>query len=85
MTANNSDPTQCSMILDYIKKHGSITHREASIHLCVARLPSRIHELRHNGFNIVGKMESGKNAFGKTCSYKRYFLVEDKEEASNGN
>lgn len=75
MTTGNSDPNQCAMILEYLEKHGSITQREATIHLCVARLPSRIHELRRNGFNIIGIMETGKNAMGKTCRYKRYFLV----------
>lgn len=73
MTTGNSNPNQCAMILDYLKQHGSITQREATIHLCVGRLPSRIYELRENGFNISGKMETGKNAFGKKCSYKRYF------------
>lgn len=83
MMTGNSDPNQCALILDYLQKHGSITQREATIHLCVGRLPSRVFEMRQMGIPIYGKMETGKNAMGKTCRYKRYFLEE--ENGGNGN
>lgn len=72
---NNS---QCRMILLIMDIHGSITQQDAYKFGC-ARLPARIHDLRKAGFPIGKKMETGKNQFGHTTNYARYFL-----EVNNG-
>ena len=41
----------------------------------VARLASRIHDLKEQGIPISGKMETTKNRYGETVSYKRYRLA----------
>ncbi len=71
---NNSRPTQAQRVLDYIDRFGSITQHEASIDLGVARLASRISELKKAGHNIKGEMITVKNRFGENCSVKRYSM-----------
>lgn len=75
---SNSRPTQAQRVLDYIERFGSITQHEASIDLGVARLASRISELKKNGHNIKGEMITVKNRFGENCSVKRYSMGGDR-------
>lgn len=70
--ANNSNPTQCTRIIDYMKQFGSITQYEALADLGVMRLASRISELRKQGHNIKGEMVEMRNRFGEICNIKRY-------------
>ena len=42
--------TQCERIIDYIKQFGSISTLEAFNDLGVARLASRIHDLKGQGY-----------------------------------
>lgn len=65
-------PTQNQRILDYIEEHGGITQREADDYLAITRLPSRIFDLRDEGYNIVGEWVKGKNRFGEPVRVKRY-------------
>lgn len=69
---NNSNPTQCIRIINYIKQFGSITQYEALADLGVMRLASRISELRKQGYNIKGEMVEVKNRFNEVCNIKRY-------------
>ena len=71
---NNKKPKQTERVLEYIRKHGSITHYEAEQKLGVSRLASRISELKKEGYIITGKMESVKNRHGETCYIKRYSI-----------
>lgn len=68
-------PTQNSRILDYMARHGSITSNEAMEHLGVARLASRICDLRMLGYPIHSKMEKVTNRHGEICRIKRYRLL----------
>ena len=70
--------TQCEMIKDYMIQFGSITPAEAFNDLGVMRLASRICDLRKMGVRICAKNETKKNRFGKSTTYKRYSIVEDK-------
>lgn len=54
---------------------GSISTREAFNDLGVTRLASRIHDLKEQGIAISGKMETTKNRYGESVSYKRYRLA----------
>lgn len=65
--------TQNEMILDYIKKNGSITNYEA-FGLGCCRLSGRIHDLRALGYPIVMRRETKKNLNGKYKTYGVYTL-----------
>lgn len=69
---NNSNPTQCQMILDYLKKNNSITQWDALMEIGCMRLASRISELRKQGISIITDSETRN---GKT--YARYRLGEE--------
>lgn len=73
----NSNPTQCSRILDYIERFGSITQYEALRDLGVMRLASRISELRKQGYNFTCDWVNVENRFGESCSVKRYSLAKE--------
>lgn len=67
-------PTQNDRIMDYMNRFGSITQMEALQDLGVARLASRISDLRSLGVPIIGEMIEVKNRFGEKCHVKRYRL-----------
>lgn len=71
--------TQKEMILEYLKKYGSITQAEAIAALGCYRLPARIGELKARGIRIKRRMEEGLNRFGERTRYARYSM-----EAVNG-
>lgn len=64
---------QYTLILDYIKKHKSITPFDAFEHLGITKLATRISELRGKGIDIKDIWEKGVNRFGEEVKYKRYF------------
>lgn len=62
------------LILDYLRKHGSITPDEARIYCRKCeRLAARISELRADGHNIV---TDNKRADGTVVNYAIYRLEE---------
>ena len=71
---------QHQMVIDYIKLNGSITVSDAQKDLGIAYLPPRISELRKAGYSILRKSEQGKNRFGKTTTYARYYLDGDNND-----
>ena len=63
------------LVMDYIRKHGSITSNEAKDELGVTRLSAIIWNLIHKrGFIILHKDETVKNRFGVMCVYRRYYI-----------
>ena len=68
--------TQCDLILMHMQKYGSITHMEAEMEYGIARLASRINDLRRQGVAIKSEMIDGKNRRGETTHYARYSLAE---------
>ncbi len=68
--------TQCQRIIDYMEQFGSISTLEAFNDLGVARLASRIHDLKAMGYNIVSETKTGRNRFGEKTSFKVYSLAE---------
>lgn len=68
---SNSNPSQCQLILDYLKVHKSITQWDALMEIGCMRLASRISELRKRGVPIITDNETRN---GKT--YARYRLGE---------
>lgn len=74
--SENSNPIQRQRVLDYIKKHGSITQHEASVHISVARLASRITELKNLGYPVKSERITVINKYGEKSRPARYWLEE---------
>ena len=73
-------PTQNERILRYIREYGSITSLEALRDLGVARLASRICDLKRLGYEFKDEFEPCKNRWGENCPVKRYYLCEVSNE-----
>lgn len=69
--------TQCELILNALSDGGTITNTEAVENLGIARLASRVHDLRRQGYNIGSTWETGRNRRGDPCRYRRYYLVKE--------
>ena len=69
-------PTQCETILKHIRVFGSITALEAQRAYGIMRLASRISDLRKRGYSFRVATETGKNRYGDSTSYARYFLLD---------
>ena len=68
--------TQCEMIMQHLEQYGSITAAEAMNEYGIARLASRISDLRKDGVRIQRKMVTAKNRFGESVSFAEYSLEE---------
>ena len=69
--------SQCEMIVDYMKKYGSITQLEAYVEIGCMRLPSRIHDLRKKGYAIkVETVRVKKKKSDGFAPIARYSLLE---------
>lgn len=71
---------QANLILDYLKRNGSITATQAVYDLGITRLSARIFDLRAEGYDISLTIKTGTNRFGKPVHYGEYKL----EAAPNG-
>ena len=71
--------TQCQRIHDYMDQFGSISTLEAFKDLGVARLASRIHDLRSMGYHIISETKSMKNRYGELTHFKVYRLAEEEQ------
>ena len=67
-------PTQCDLILKYIHDFGSITTWQAMMDLGVARLASRIYDLKQMGYSFTKTRVNTKNRYGKPTHYDEYRL-----------
>lgn len=70
--------TQKEMIVKYIQDFGSISTYEAFIDLGIARLASRINDLKNDGININKETIKAKNRYGKKVHYARYKIGVEK-------
>lgn len=66
--------SQCERILAYLDDFGSITTLEAFRDLGIARLASRIHDLKRRGYIFERDFVESKNRYGETVRYMRYSL-----------
>lgn len=67
--------TQKELIVDYIKRFGSISPIEAFSDCGITKLSTRVSEMKKDGVLFDTKMESYRNRYGKTVRYARYRLV----------
>lgn len=65
---------QIDRIVDYMTVHKGITQSEASRDLGVARLASRIVDMKKMGFIITSETVKGENRYGQPTHFKRYYL-----------
>ena len=75
--------TQHTLIIDFMREHGSITTYEAFMELGITKLTTRISELRNGGFIIRQRTESGVNRYGKPVTFNRYWLEEKQNKAGS--
>ena len=72
-----SEKTQNQQVLSHLKKR-SITSAEALYLYGIARLASRINDLKNAGYRIDAKREEVVNRSGKKVFVARYFLLASK-------
>jgi hypothetical protein len=60
-----------------MREFGSISTLEAFRDLGVARLASRIHDLKGQGYNIADEIKTSKNRYGENTYFKVYRLAEE--------
>ena len=65
-------------VLDYIRRFGSITTRQAFIDLGCTRLSEYIRQLRLR-FDIDDEWIKTKNRFGETVHFKKYFMRKEEK------
>ena len=63
---------QRDMILAHLREYGSITQHEAQNEYGIARLASRVNDLRKAGVPIRTFTETGRNRYGEPIHYARY-------------
>ena len=68
---------QRTRIIEYIKKYGSITSRDAQFKLGISDPRKRISELRASGYPIIDKWEKDRNRYGEFTTYKRYLFADE--------
>lgn len=75
-----SKATQRRKIFNYCMEHGSITNREAFVHLNINSPTARISEMRRSGlYEVKDQKEIRINSSGDAVKYKRYFISERNE------
>lgn len=74
---------QRQRIINYIREFGSITSLEAYKELGITQLATRIKELKEQGYEFKTKMESSKNRYNESVSFKRYYLADMVSENMN--
>lgn len=72
--------TQENMILDYIKKHGSITNLEAILNLGVMQCPARIWGLKRRGIKIATRKKQVFDRFQQPKTIVEYFIKNEEGE-----
>lgn len=68
------NPSQCDLLLQYLKEHGSITGAEAFEKLGIYRLSARIADLRAEGYVIETVYKHKTNKKGGNVTYGEYRL-----------
>jgi hypothetical protein len=69
-------PSQCDLLLQHLKEHGSITGAEAFEKLGIYRLSARIADLRAEGYVIETIYKHEVNKRGEKVTYGEYKLHE---------
>ena len=77
--------TQTQMILEHLKKHGSITPLQALDEYSCMRLGARIYDLRIAGWPIMKTIEEGQNKFGEKTHFAKYWMASTDQKTVGAN
>lgn len=66
--------TQKQRVLDFMKRHGSITPVDAFTELGVMRLSAVVFDLKRAGYPICTEIEQSMNRYDEPVRYARYRL-----------
>lgn len=69
--------TQTDLILQHLRRRGTITQREADDRYGITRLGARIYDLKHRGFDIRREMVPVMTRYGETTHVAQYYLVQE--------
>lgn len=69
--------TQCDLIIDHIKKYGKISSKEAVDLYGIMRLPSRICDLKNQGYLFKKETALGIDRRGNKTHWTEYSLMEE--------
>ena len=72
--------TQCTRLIDYLKRNGRITGYDALIELGIFRCASRISELRKAGWDIRSERTKVLNRWGESAVVADYILHTTSEQ-----
>lgn len=75
-----STETQCKRLLDYMRGGGKVTSLDALSEFGIARLASRVSDLRKRGYPVMSEWVEVENRFGERVRVKRYWMEEDSEK-----
>lgn len=76
---------QTNEVIEYLRKHKSLTQRVAFKKFGIQRLGSIIFVLRKRGYEIETEMVYGKTRYGTMSPYAIYHFIKDIEEVKNDN
>ena len=78
--------TQKAQVIAYCKVNGSITAREAFVHLGINSPRKVLSDIRNSPkYNVTTIEESKVDEFGKTKRWNRYFIKEVQNNEQNRN
>ena len=66
--------TQQTLVIEHIKKYGSITSDDAFYLYGITRLSDVVFKLRNHGYAVKTATEHAKNRYGTAVSFARYSL-----------
>lgn len=72
--------THCDRVLDYMRRKGSISQKEAADAFGCERLSGRIYDLKRMGYRIVTTFDTKPNRFGDMTRFARYYLITEEKD-----
>lgn len=69
--------SQCQRLLDYMRGGGKVTSLDALSELGIARLASRVTDLRKRGYPVMSEWVEVENRYGEKVRVKRYWMEEE--------
>ena len=72
--------TQCKRLLDYMRGGGKVTSLDALSEFGIARLASRVSDLRKLGYPVMSEWVEVENRYGEKVRVKRYWMEEGSEK-----
>lgn len=71
--------SQCARLLDYMRGGGKVTSLDALSDFGIARLASRVTDLRKRGYPVASEWVEVENRYGEKVRVKRYWMEAEDE------